>query len=106
MARLRWTAEAELSLRDIHNHIAQNRPATARRTVESILNRVESLRQAPELGQPWPEPRVGASGGHHPRRQGIRRLTYGQFQIAYLFDDPEEVVVLGVFHGLIFLPLK
>lgn len=96
MAALRWTAEAELSLRDVHNHIAQNRPTTARRTVESILNRVESLRQAPELGQPW----------RHQRCQGIRRLTYGQFQVAYLFDDPGEVVILGVFHGLIFLPLK
>ncbi len=95
MAALKWTAEAEQSLRDVHNHIAQNRPATARRTVESILNRVESLREAPASGQPWPH-----------RHKGVRRLTYGQFQIAYLFDDPSEVVVLGVFHGLIFLPLK
>ena len=96
MAVLRWTAEAELSLRDVHNHIAQNRPATARRTLESILNRVESLREAPTLGQPW----------RHQQEEGVRRLTYGQFQIAYLFQDPDEVVVLGIFHGLIFLPLK
>ncbi len=96
MAALRWTAEAEISLRDVYKYIAQNRPATARRTIESILNRVESLREAPTLGQPW----------QHHRREGVRRLTYGQFQIAYLFDDPSEVVVLGVFHGLIFLPLK
>lgn len=96
MAALRWTAEAELSLRDIHRHIAQNRPATARRTLESILHRVESLREAPTLGQPW----------QHHRHDAIRRLTYGQFHIAYLFDDPDEVIVLGVFHGLIFLPLK
>lgn len=96
MAKLSWTAEAEQSLREVHNHIAQNRPATARRTIESILNRVDSLREAPKLGQTW----------RHHRRSGVRRLTYGQFQIAYLFDDPDEVVVLGVFHGLIFLPLK
>ncbi len=95
MAQLKWTAEAEQSLHEVHNHIAQNRPATARRTVESILNRVESLREAPASGQPW-----------NHRHQGVRRLTYGQFQIAYLFDEPSEVVVLGVFHGLIFLPLK
>ncbi len=95
MAALRWTAAAEHSLRDIYNHIAQNRPTTARRTVESILNRVESLCEAPESGQPW-----------HQRGQGVRKLTYGQFQIAYLSADPSEVVVLGVFHGLIFLPLK
>ncbi len=96
MAKLRWTAEAEHSLRDVHRHIAQDRPTTARRTIESILNRVESLREAPTLGQPW----------RHQSRHGVRRLTYGQFQIAYLFNDSREVVVLGVFHGLIFLPLK
>ncbi len=96
MAKLRWTPEAEHSLREIYNHIAQNRPTTARRTVESILNRVESLREAPELGQSW----------RHRRRRGVRRLTYGQFHVAYLFDEPGDVVVLGVFHGLIFLPLK
>ena len=96
MAAVKWTAEAELSLRDVYNHIAQNRPATALRTIESILNRAESLREAPTLGQPW----------RHQRREGVRRLTYGRFQIAYLFDDPSEIVVLGVFHGLIFLPLK
>ncbi len=95
MAVLRWTAEAERSLRDVYKFIAQNRPATAQRTIESILNRVESLREAPTLGQPWQQ-----------RRQGVRRLTYGRFQIAYLFDDPSEIIVLGVFHGLIFLPLK
>ena len=96
MVALRWTAEAELSLRDIHNHIAQNRPATARRTIESILNRVESLREAPTLGHPW----------RHRQRKGVRRLTYGQFQIAYLLDESSDVIVLGVFHGLIFLPLQ
>ncbi len=96
MAALRWTVEAEQSLRDVYQHIARNRPATARRTIESLLNRLESLREAPTLGQPW----------RHQSRQAIHRLTYGQFQVAYLLEDPSEVVILGVFHGLIFLPLK
>ncbi len=95
MAALRWTAEAETSLQEIYHHIAQNRPATAGRTLESILHKVESLREAPTLGQPHPQ-----SG------RGVRRLTYGRFQIAYLLDAADEVVVLAVFHGLIFLPLK
>lgn len=95
MATLRWTAEAETSLQEIYRHIAQNRPATARRTLESILHKVESLREAPSLGRPYPH-----SGGE------IRRFTYGRFQIAYLLDGAGDVVVLGVFHGLIFLPLK
>lgn len=95
MAALKWTAEAEVALGDIHSHIARNRPATAKRTIESILNKVESLREAPTLGQAYP----------HQRQHSVRRLTYGQFQIAYLFED-DTVIILGVFHGLIFLPLK
>ncbi len=95
MVTLRWTSEAEVSLREIYDHIARNRPTTAQRTVESILNRVESLREAPTLGQPYSH-----------RKRSVRRLTYGQFQIAYLFEDHGTVVILGVFHGLIFLPLN
>ncbi|MEM7351702.1 MAG: type II toxin-antitoxin system RelE/ParE family toxin [Acidobacteriota bacterium] len=93
MAELKWTSEAELALREIYDHIARNRPATAQRTAESILNKIESLREAPTLGQPY-------------RHRNVRRLTYGQFQIAYLYEDGSDVVVLGVFHGLIFLPLQ
>lgn len=95
MAALSWTAEAERSLREIHDHIAQNRPATATRTIESIVDRVESLRDHPDLGQPYDQ----ADG------RAVRRLTHGRFQVAYLVEDG-EVVVLGVFHGLIFLPLQ
>ncbi len=96
MAALKWTQEAEGALREIYSHIAQNRPTTARRTVESILNRVESLSEAPTLGQPYP----------NAARPGVYQLTYGQFQIAYFYEDGGNVVILGVFHGLIFLPRK
>ena len=96
MAAVKWTTEAESSLREIYDHIAQNRPTTARRTIESILNRVESLREAPHLGQGY---------RHHPR-PGVRRLAYGQFHIAYLVSGDDDLVILGVFHGLIFLPLQ
>ena len=95
MVTLRWTAEAESSLREVYDHIARNRPATAQRTIESILNRVESLREAPTLGQSYTH-----------RQKNVRRLTYGQFQVAYLLENPDSVVILGVFHGLIFLPLN
>ena len=93
MVELSWTAEAETSLRDIHDYIARDRPTTARRTLESILGRVESLREFPDLGQPYT---------YDP---GVRVLSYGQFLIAYRAQG-QGVLILGVFHGLIFLPLK
>ncbi len=95
MVGLKWTSEAEISLREIYKHIAQNRPATALRTIESILNKAESLCEAPSLGQPYP----------YHQQHSVRLLTYGQFQIAFLHQEG-AIIILGVFHGLIFLPLK
>ncbi len=95
MADLRWTQEAEISLKEIYAYIARDRPTTARRTIESLLNRVETLLDYPELGQPYP----------YLDDENVRVLTYGQFQIAYLAEPGEPLYVLGLFHGLIFLPL-
>ena len=96
MVELRWTAEAASSLKDIHDYIARDRPATARRTVDSIVGRAESLTDLPDLGQRHP----------YPRSKTVRVLTYGRFRIAYLVADETAITVLGVFHGLIFLPLQ
>lgn len=96
MAELRWTLEAVQSLREIHEYIAVNRPATAFRTIESIINKVESLAAYPELGQ-----RLASA-----ERNDLRLLVYGHFRIPYVCAASGAVSVLGVFHGLIFLPLK
>lgn len=96
MAELRWTLEAVQSLREIHEYIAVNRPATALRTIESIINKVESLAAYPELGH-----RVSTA-----QRDDLRLLLYGHFRIPYVCSTTGAVIVLGVFHGLIFLPLK
>ncbi|MEM1176705.1 MAG: type II toxin-antitoxin system RelE/ParE family toxin [Acidobacteriota bacterium] len=96
MAQPRWSREAAESLRDIYEYIAQDRPHTAMRTVESILNKVVSLSGSPHLGQHYP----------YLDRPDIHLLTYGHFRIAYQVGDDDEIVVLGVFHGLIFLPRR
>lgn len=96
MARLKWTQTALHSLRDIHAYIARDRPTTARRTIESIINKAQSLTGAPGVGQRYT---------HQPDRS-IHQLNYGHFRIAYEITHEQDVTVLGVFHGLIFLPLK
>lgn len=95
MADLKWTQEAEISIKEIYSYIARDRPTTARRTVESLLNRVETLLDFPEGGQVYP----------YLDGQPIRVLTYGNFQIAYLVNPDGVLYILGIFHGLIFLPL-
>jgi len=96
MAGLTWTSEAASSIRDIYQSIARNRPETAQRTIESILNKVDSLVEYPQLGQPYP---------YSPDGREVRVIRYGNFKIGYLIEDAGDIVVLGVFHGLIFLPL-
>ena len=92
MSELAWTREAKTSLRDIYGFIARDRPTTARRTLDSLLARAQSLAEFPNHGQPY---------AYNP---AVRVLAYGQFQIAYL-PSPGRVTILGIFHGLMFLPL-
>ena len=96
MAILKWTHEAEASLRDIYDYIARDRPGTAERTLESLLHRLESIRSFPQAGQPYAYLGDGT----------IQMFSYGQFQVAYCHEDSGDVTVLAVFHGLIFLPLN
>lgn len=96
MVALRWTSEAEESLREIHDYIAHDRPRTASRTIESIVQRTESLIEFPDQGEPYA----------YRSERSVRILTYGRFRIVYTAVSPKSLAILGVFHGLIFLPLK
>jgi toxin ParE1/3/4 len=94
MATVKWAIEAQHALHEIHEHISRNRPETAQRTLESILNKVESLAEYPTLGQ-----------RAHLVRTNVHILTYGHIRIAYQVEDDGDIDILGVFHGLVFLPL-
>ncbi|MEM6792501.1 MAG: type II toxin-antitoxin system RelE/ParE family toxin [Acidobacteriota bacterium] len=96
MGQVQWTREATESLRDVYEFIAQDRPRTAGRTLESILNKVASLSGSPHLGQLYPYVESGE----------VQLLTYGHFRIAYRLEKDGLLTVLGVFHGLIFLPRR
>jgi toxin ParE1/3/4 len=50
MGELTWTVEAERWLRDIHDYIAQVNPVAANRTVETLCQKAEVLREFPESG--------------------------------------------------------
>jgi plasmid stabilization system protein ParE len=48
MAEIRWTSEAEIWLRDIHDYIAADNLNAAMKVVEGIYNKAQTLRQFPE----------------------------------------------------------
>jgi toxin ParE1/3/4 len=89
MAEINWTAEAEHWLRDIHDYIAEDNPEAARRVVEGIYEKVQLLRQFPELGHRY----------ERLPHQHIRALLYGHYRIAYLIKPDGNIDILGVFHG-------
>jgi toxin ParE1/3/4 len=89
MGRVRWTSEAEIWLRDIHDYIARDNPAAARRTIERLYRKAEVLAAHPEIGYLY------ADGEPEP----VRILLYGHYRIAYRILPDDEVHILGVFHG-------
>jgi len=89
MAELNWTAEAEQWLRDIYAFIAKDSPAAASKTVGTIYQRAEILRQFPEMGHRY----------HQELSKHIRILLFGHYRIAYLIKPDGNIDILGVFHG-------
>ena len=77
MAELTWTAESERWLRDIHDFIAHDNPTAATRTIETLYQKVEILREFPESGYRY---------WQRPDRQ-IRILLHGHYRIAYVIKD-------------------
>lgn len=89
MAKIVWTQEAEQWLLKIHDYIAQDKPETAFKVVESIYARAQILAQLPRLGQAFRT----QSG------RDTRILLWGHYRIVYLQTVHEEIHILGVFHG-------
>jgi addiction module RelE/StbE family toxin len=84
--RLRWLTQALADLRGIHDYIAKDNPAAARRVVGEIRREVEILATEPEIG------RIG-------RLTGSREFVIRQYPyiVAYCVKD-DEVQLLLVVH--------
>jgi plasmid stabilization system protein ParE len=67
----------------------RRQPAAAFGVVESLYRRAEILATFPEIGHTYTSP----SG-----RQ-VRILLWSHYRIVYVRKTPDEVHVLGVFHG-------
>ena len=90
MAKVAWTAEAQLWLRDIHDYIAVENPAAAERVALAIYDSVQVLNEYPRIGQRY----LYVTG------REVRILHYSHYRIAYLIhEDTGDIDILGVFHG-------
>ncbi|MCJ7546025.1 MAG: type II toxin-antitoxin system RelE/ParE family toxin [Deltaproteobacteria bacterium] len=89
MAEIRWTDEAVTWLQDIFDYIAQDSPTAAAKVVSGIYDKVQLLKNFPELGYKYKAEKEG----------DIRILLYGHYRIAYLIKGKKNIDILGVFHG-------
>jgi toxin ParE1/3/4 len=85
VGQVRWTAEAFYWLETIYDYIAEDRPEAARKVIDGIVAKVETLEVFPERGYSF---------------ENVRILLYGHYRIAYLILGPErDVEILGIYHG-------
>lgn len=89
MARIKWTEQGHGWLKEIFEYIAQDNPAAAQEVIHGIICRVRMLRRYPRAGYKYRDVPEGE----------IRILLYGHYRIAYLIQAPDDIAVLGVFHG-------
>ena len=88
--RLRFTTEAREHIAAIYNYIRDRNPVAATQVVARIRLAAEQLTEFPRMG------RAGRVPGTH--EWVVRRLPY---IIVYQpgVTDPDEVLILGVFHA-------
>jgi len=77
MAKIRWTAESERWMRGIYEYIAQDNEKAAQKVITGIYNRVQILKDFPEIGYKYSAELEGE----------VRILLNGHYRIAYLIRN-------------------
>jgi plasmid stabilization system protein ParE len=88
-----WTRRSIFRLRQILEHIAKDQPANARRFVDRLIERGDSVGEQPLRGRVVPE----------YQDDFIREVFEGDYRIIYRIR-PERVDILTVRHGAQILP--
>ena len=88
MAKIVWTSESLSWLEDIYNYISQDSISAAKKVVDGIYQRVQTLVAFPLIGYLY------QTKNNHE----IRILLYGHYRIAYLIKN-DTIYILGIYHG-------
>jgi toxin ParE1/3/4 len=88
--RLRYTAQAREHIASIYGYIRDRNPVAAMQVAARVRFAAERLTEFPRMG------RVGRVAGTH--EWVVRGLPY-IIVYQYDVDDPEELLILGVYHG-------
>ena len=89
MVEIFWTETSKKWLKEIHEYIANDSPANATKVVNNIIDRSETLKNFPSIGQrllDWPD-------------YEIRMILYGHYRIVYRIVSETRIDILGVYHS-------
>lgn len=85
--RVRWTTDAADDLERICDYIARDRPDSARRVAQSVVERIGTLETFPHLGRPG-------------RVQGTREIAFPPLPFVAIYEVREEqIILLRILHG-------
>ena len=87
MVKLQFTLQTQSDLRNIHEYIALDSPANAKRFVKELKTRLEILKKYPEMGHlVLPE-----------RFKNLRQLLHKSYRIVYHSSD-DIVTIITIHH--------
>jgi plasmid stabilization system protein ParE len=92
--KVSWSPLAIDRVSEIAEYIARDNPEAAKRWVDTIFEKVASLKSHPESCRVLPEISTRA----------IRELLYGNYRIVYLVEE-KRISILTVRHGKQILPV-
>jgi toxin ParE1/3/4 len=79
---------------EIAGYIAQDKPSSAKKWIETVFSKVEQLKPPPETGRIVPE--ISDSQ--------FRELIYGNYRIIYRIEI-QKISILTIRHGQQILPI-
>jgi toxin ParE1/3/4 len=85
-----WTGKAEKQLDQIFRYIEVDSVLYAHRTVETIIERVESVALHPRMGRKVPE----------YQHEDIREIFHHPYRIIYMIRETDNIIeVISIIHG-------
>lgn len=89
MARLNWTEQAALDLKNIYEYISMDSRLYAAIHIKRIREKARLLRKQPLLGRIVPE----------RGDENIRELIFGNYRIIYRFVIQEQIDIITIYHS-------
>jgi len=89
-----WSPLAIDRASEIAEYIAQDKPSTAAKWINTVFSKVEQLKSSPEIGRSVPE----------MRNDQFRELIYGNYRIIYRIEKT-QISILTIRHGKQILPI-